>query len=132
MNAPGAGGLLTRFGVLDIEAKLTAILGDDEASARVDVLVTTAQVFDPAAGTTTPTTLTSPLSGFLGPLETRAAVDPYQVGDVVLNIPARLVAGTLDAATSWTVQPTGEVYLVITTTLDALGLHWQLVGRRST
>lgn len=131
MNAPGAGGLLRRYDLLDIQAKLDAIITDEDTRVRVDVLVTLSQTFDTAAGTTAASTVTSPLSGYLGPLATSQATAPYQVGDVVLLIPAADVVGTLDAAATWKTQPAGLVYRVITSTLDALGLHWQLVGRRS-
>ena len=131
MNAPGGLGLLRRYDVLDIKAKLDAIIGDPATATSVDVLVTLSQTFDAAAGTTAAATVTSPLEGYLSPLATSQATEPYQVGDVVLLIPAASVVGTLDAAATWTTQPAGLVYRVITSTLDALGLHWQLVGRRT-
>jgi len=130
MNAPGGGGLLTRGGILDISAKMDALLTDPDTRSAVSVVITSAQTFNAAAGTTSETQTTSAITGYQGPLMTAQIREPYQVGDVVLLIMAADVTGSLDAAATWTTG--GAVYRVISATVDALALHWRLIGRRTT
>ncbi len=130
MNAPGGLGLITRGGILDISAKMDAILTDPDTRSAVSVVITSVQTYNAAAGTTAETQTTSAVDGYQGPLATAQIREPYQVGDVVLLIMAADVTGSLDAAATWATG--GAVYRVISATIDALGLHWRLIGRRTT
>jgi len=128
-----APGMISAFDKADLDYKVAALVADAVAGTSVEVLITSAQSFNAASGITTPTTTATTVTGYLGPLDTRQAADAsaYQIGDVVLRVDASGL-GALDAAATFEVQPSGPLYRVISATLDPLGLHWVLVGRRST
>ncbi len=130
MNHLGAG-IMDAVGLASLTADLSSVLQDADVSSSVTIAPPTGTTINRSSGAWTTTETSDTVNALLLALTAREVAQSagaYRLDDRRLRVLASLLSTAPTTDTRFTAS--GITYAVLISTLDPLGLHYELIGRR--